>query len=116
MQNDDYPLNKEGFYCVVDYKKNQEAADMFGIHVTDLESYNMAGDFLGAGLASDWNLMPPNEWCKDENDCRRGIQHWTDVFINRETYFPFDNQNDEKSAVTCSVWRPAKIGLILYKG
>ena len=91
MQNDDYPLNKEGFYCVVDYKKNQEAADMFGIHVTDLESYNMAGDFLGEGLTSDWNLMPPNEWCKDENDCRRGIQHWTDVFINRETYFPFDN-------------------------
>ena len=95
----------EAYYCVVDYVKEQETAKQSQIYVKTLD-----GD---AGLYASMEMWPkatsPSLWCEDNETCKRQTtDQWTRVLSDPETNFPFDNQDDGKSAVSCSVWRSSK--------
>ena len=66
-------------------------------------------DGKGIDIGS-WDAASPNTWCDESNeDCKRQTtDQWTRLLTDPETNFPFDNQDDGKSAVSCSVWRANK--------
>ena len=51
------------------------------------------------------------EWCNEGGDCKRQTTDtWYRALTDPETHFPFDDQEDDLSASTCTVWRGAKTG------
>ena len=98
----DEPGMQEAFYCHVEYNKEQETATQTQIYAKTMDGKNID---IGS-----WDAAAPDTWCGDENeDCKRQTtDQWTRLLTDPETNFPFDNQDDEKSAVSCSVWRAAK--------
>ena len=104
---DDADGSQEAYYCVVDYKKGQESANQSQIYVKTLDTPGTID--LAYSLNDLWSSISPDDWCKDEEFCKRQTaDQWTRVLTEPKTNFPFDNQDDEKSAVSCSVWRSSK--------